>query len=45
MILMLTKFTISRKTIEGKFGKEHEDSTIPSRAAGKEGLKLGNLGH
>jgi hypothetical protein len=45
MTVMLTDLTSYRRTAKGKFGKEQEDSTIPSRAAGKEEQKLGNSGY
>ncbi len=45
MTLMLKDLTSYMRTIEGGFGKEHEDSIIPSRAIGKEGQKWGKLGH
>ena len=45
MILMLIDLTSYRRTIEGKFGKEHKDSTTPSKVAGEEGLKLENSNH
>ena len=45
MILMLKDLIGYRRTIEGKFGIEHGDSTTPSKVVGEEGLKLENLDH
>jgi len=45
MILMLIDLTNYKRKIEGRFGKEHTDSIIPSTVVGKEGKKWRNSGH